>query len=114
MNQNASNEMKKGNRCPYCGKTVSDGQDFCIFCGKKIAKEDGTVPEYNFESETRDYSLDSLLAFLFVIPGLLLSLCYMQEDLERARALRVGARASLIFSIFLMILGAIIGAVFLI
>lgn len=88
--------------CTKCGKEYVEGAVVCMGCGcslgdnKKVEKSDTSA--FGF----------GVLGFFFPIVGLVLWLVWKDERPKRAKAAGIGALASVVFNVILVIVWGII------
>ena len=91
--------------CPNCGNPVTEEQDVCLSCGKKIRDtEENSVSNRN---DTGGFGW-GLLGFCIPIVGLILFLVWKQDQPKNAKAAGTGALVSIIFSAIMYFLMMVI------
>lgn len=96
--------------CSHCGKEIDDAAVFCVHCGATVAAPQQPMAPINADAPSAGFAV---LGFFFPLIGLILYLCWKDQQPLKAKSCGKGALIGVIVEVSLAIIFVIFaGALF--
>ena len=87
--------------CSHCGKEIDDAAVFCVHCGATVAAPQQPMAPINADAPSAGFAV---LGFFFPLIGLILYLCWKDQQPLKAKSCGKGALIGVIAEVVLYVI----------